>query len=128
MTKHLLAIGVIFVGAALAWMILGATLAQRTTDSDSHQRDRLSTQWGAPQVQSAPHVTAYLPAGRKVLPVPVPIRKSDVTVKLNLEQRRLGLLWYNLYDVIFGARYIVRNDTSSPRVFVNFALPSSSAT
>lgn len=128
MTKHLFAIGVVFVGAALAWMILGGTLAQRTEDSDSHQRGRLSTQWGAPQVQSAPSVSAYLRLGRKPLAVSVPIQKSDVTVKLNLEQRRLGLLWYNLYDVTFGARYVVRNDTSSSRIFVNFALPSSSAT
>ncbi len=128
MVKHLFAIAVIFCGAALAWFILGGTLEQRTEDSDTHQRDRLTAQWGAPQVQSAPQITAYTTDGRKTSAVHLPILSSDVKVKLDLEQRRLGLLWYNLYDVDFRAHYVVRNDTPSSSLYVTFVMPSSSAT
>jgi hypothetical protein len=37
MLKHIVALAVIFCGAALAWMILGATLVQRTQSSDNSQ-------------------------------------------------------------------------------------------
>jgi hypothetical protein len=115
--KHLVAIIVIFCGASLAWMILGTTLVARTADSDTSQRERLSTQWGTAQAQYAPQVVAR----RQV----IPIRSSRINVQLNLEQRRKGLLWYNLYDVHFAARYVIRNTTDTPHLAVKLPLPAS---
>jgi len=123
--NRLVAIGVIFCGAAAAWMLLGQTLAQRTIDSDSSQRERLSSQWGSSLTQSPPHVRAQLGPHRSVS---LPIRQSRVNVVLGLEQRRKGLLWYNLYDVDFAAHYVVRNVTDAGHVEVGFALPAADAT
>ena len=125
MVKRLVAIGLIFCGAGLAWMILGATLAQRTIDSDSSQRERLSSQWGSNLTQSPPQVKAQIGPHRVVV---LPIRQSRVNVALELEQRRKGLLWYNLYDVDFAGHYVVRNVTSVGHVEVDFTLPAADAT
>jgi hypothetical protein len=121
MSRNLTAAAAIFLGATVAWFVLGATLASRTDDSDSTQRARLSTQWGAAQVQNAPQITAK-PAGSSKDEA-VPIRSSRIGVGLSLEQRRKGLLWYNLYDVRFAAHYVVRNDTASPILRAKFSLP-----
>jgi len=123
--NRLVAIGVIFSGAALAWMILGETLAQRTLESDSSQRERLSSQWGSALTQRPPLVKAQIGPHRWVV---LPIRQSRVNVVLGLEQRRKGLLWYNLYDVDFAGHYVVRNVTDAGQVEVGFALPATDAT
>ena len=120
MAKRLVAIAVIFVGASLAWMILGQTLFVRTAESDASQTARLSAQWGSAQTQFAPQVSAQV--GKDVRAVP--LLGSRVDVKLDLEQRRKGLLWYNLYDVRFGGHYTVRNDTPGRRLTLRFAFPS----
>ena len=129
MLKRLIAIICIFCSASVAWMILGATLVQRTSDSGSSQREKLTTLWGSDQTQSAPQVSAQVAVGKHGYEtVNVPIRSSRINVKLDLEQRRDGLLWYNLYNVRFSARYRIRNDTSSRRLSVHFALPSTDGT
>jgi hypothetical protein len=114
-------LAVLFAGASIAWMILGQTLVARTVDSDSAQRAYLSGQWGSPQVQEAPKVTAV------DTNVAVPLNSSRITVGLKLEQRRKGLLWYNLYDVQFLGRYVVRNTTRSGRLALRLPLPASDA-
>ena len=63
MLKRLIAIIFIFCSASVAWMILGATLVQRTSDSGSSQREKLTTLWGSDQTQSAPQVSAQVPVG-----------------------------------------------------------------
>lgn len=128
MVKRLFAISFIFVCAALAWMILGATLVARTEASDTSQLEKLSAQWGTAQTQLAPSICATLRHGKNEENVAVRIRGSRINVDLGLEQRRDGLLWYNLYDVQFAARYRVRNDTSSSRLSIHFPLPSSDGT
>ncbi|MGA8795573.1 MAG: inner membrane CreD family protein, partial [Candidatus Cybelea sp.] len=101
----------------------------RTSDSGSSQREKLTTLWGSDQTQSAPQVSAQVAVGKHGYEtVNVPIRSSRINVKLDLEQRRDGLLWYNLYNVRFSARYRIRNDTSSRRLSVHFALPSTDGT
>ncbi len=125
MLKRLIAITFIFGSASVAWMILGGTLVQRTNDSDSQQRDRLTAQWGGAQTQTAPQVSAK---ARGNSYVPVPIQSSRIVVGLDLEQRRDGLLWYNLYNVRFLAHYRIRNVTGSPRLSIHFPFPSTDGT
>ena len=115
MVKRLVAIGLISCGAAFAWDILGGTLGQRTADSDSNQRERLNAQWGTPQAQRAPEVSSAS--------IVVPLQSSRVNVHLDLEQRRKGLLWYNLYQVRFDAHYVVRNTTANQHLTMRFSLP-----
>ncbi len=138
MLKRLVAIAFIFGCSGIAWVILGATLVTRTTDSDSSQTQKLTAQWGSAQTQTAPTVSARVAVetynkdkkrverGYEI--AAVPIRSTRVGVNLALEQRRKGLLWYNLYDVHFEGHYIVRNDTASRRLALHFVFPSTAGT
>lgn len=138
MLKNIVALAVIFCGASLAWLILGATLAERTQSSDDTQRAKLESQWGTPQTQAAPQVTARVAVDtydadkkqnvRSYDDIPVAVRSSRINVGLDLEQRRKGLLWYNLYDVHFVAHYRLRNDTPSERLTLHFPFPSAGGT
>jgi inner membrane protein involved in colicin E2 resistance len=138
MLKNIFALGVIFCGAALAWLILGATLVQRTQTSDEAQSAKLSSQWGSPQTQPAPQITARVAVDtynadkkrseRSYNDVAVPLRSSRIDVALELEQRRKGLLWYNLYDIGFHARYGIRNDTPVRHLTLHFPFPSNGGT
>lgn len=119
--RRLIPIAVIFCGASLAWLILDSTLVSRTAESDESQTSSLSSQWGSPQTQAAPSITAR---GTKML---VPFSGSRINVRLDLVQRRKGLLWYNLYDVDFAGHYVVRNDTANPHLTAYFPLPSTAA-
>ena len=138
MLKRLIAIAFIFSSASVAWLILGATLVQRTGASDSSQREKLTAQWGSAQSQMAPQMKARVAVDtynndkkrveRGYEDVAVPLGRSRIAVNLQLEQRRDGLLWYNLYDVAFAAHYRVRNDTNSRELSVHFPFPSSDGT
>lgn len=121
MNKYLRALAGLFIGASIAWLILGQTLVQRTLDSDTEQRARLSGQWGTSQMQEAPKVTAY---GTRAA---IPMKSSRISVAIALEQRRKGLLWYNLYDVDFTGRYAVRNTTEATQLTLHLPLPASDA-
>src|SRR5213592_2818786 len=54
MIKRIAAIAFIFLCTAVAWAILGATIFQRTYDSDSSSDSRVTSTWGAPQNQTPP--------------------------------------------------------------------------
>lgn len=125
MLKRLLALAFIFACTTVAWMILGGTLVARTSDSDTQQREKLNAQWGSNQTQWTPEVVAHAKRNKTI---PIALAASRVNVLLNLDQRQDGLLWYNLYDVRFRARYRVRNDTPSSHLSVKFNFPSTDGT
>jgi inner membrane protein CreD len=133
MLKHLAGVTLVLIGAAIAWFILGATIAVRTQGSDSVQRDKLAAQWGAEHVQCAPkfwfstrHVDkkghVYIEQ-TSMFPV-----SSRIAVDLALDPRQKGLLWYNTYGVGFTATYKVAGAPRDAPVRVDFTFPSDNAT
>src|SRR5215813_8303000 len=54
MTRHIIAIAVIFVCSSIAWIILGTTIFTRTYSYDSSLKGRVVSIWGAPHVQRPP--------------------------------------------------------------------------
>jgi inner membrane protein involved in colicin E2 resistance len=137
MFKRIAAIIFIFACTAVAWAILGATIFQRTYDSDSSAEGRVTSTWGAPQNQ-APPTASYdelVPKkevttenGRKIETVtqdkvttPLTLESSHVNVDLNLEHRQKGLLWYSTYKVGFDGAYSFRNPSEKDQM-VTFTL------
>src|SRR6266852_6045512 len=127
MIKRIAAITFIFLCAAFAWGILGATIFERTYSSDSSSESRVASTWGAPQNQLPP-VASYdemVPKkevstenGKKIEVVTQekvtnvqPLESSHLNVDLNLEHRQKGLLWYSTYRVAFDGSYSFRNPT-----------------
>jgi len=125
MIKRIAAITFIFLCAAVAWAILGATIFQRTYDSGSSSGSRVESTWGAPQAQAPPTASfaEMVPKkeektenGKKTetitqeqVTTALPLESSHINVDLNLEHRQKGLLWYSTYKVGFDGAYSFRN-------------------
>src|SRR5262249_19117424 len=60
--------------------------------------------------------------------VPLPLESSRIRVKLHLDPRQKGLLWYSTYAVDFGADYVFRNTSAEPQnVFFRLNFPAQKA-
>jgi inner membrane protein involved in colicin E2 resistance len=144
MIKRIAAITFIFLCTAFAWAILGATIFQRTYDSDSSSGSRVASTWGSPQNQSPPAASfdelqpnkeEKTENGRKIVTVtqetitrPLPLESSHIAVDLNLEHRQKGLLWYSTYKVAFGGAYSFRNISDKDQnVTFRFNFPTAQA-
>ena len=115
----------IFVCTAVAWVILGATIFQRTYDFGSSAENRVESTWGTPQNQLPPQAAFETEVSRKELTTengkqilkdvkekistPLALDRSAVNVDLNLEHRQKGLLWYSTYKVAFAGLYGFHN-------------------
>src|SRR5262249_39180543 len=134
--KRLLVIGVIWVGCAVAWMVLGSTILVRSGATSSELVQEVHLLWGPPLAQQPPNalyretvrrrekITSKDAQGRPVeteiereepVQIEIPVAQSDVAVKLALEHRRKGLNWFPTYTVDFRARYGFVNTTQAPR-------------
>src|ERR1700674_1503821 len=144
MIKRIAAITFIFLCTAFAWGILGATIFQRTYESDNSSGSRVASTWGSPQNQSPPTASCEetVPKkevktenGRKIETVTeetvtrmLPLDSSHINVDLNLEHRQKGLLWYSTYKVAFGGAYSFRNASDKDQnVTFTFNFPTSQA-
>jgi hypothetical protein len=140
----LIAIGFIWLGCAAAWAVLGSTVVYRSGESSGELLEEVHRLWGPEQVQAPPRalwrevrkvteeITTYDAAGRpvrsqiekdQVMEFPITLAGSDIAVKLDLEQRRKGLLWFPTYGVDFRARYAFENHSGAARsIDVSFPL------
>lgn len=155
MTKRIFAIAFIFAVTAGAWLLLGATIFERTNSSDRSLRGRVGSTWGTAQTQQAP--TAFIerieqraleaprqpPPGRDVtgpttsatdprsetvrVRVPLALDQTRASVAFDLDHRQKGLLWYSTYVVSFAGTFRFRNTTDSEAVTLEFRLPASQA-
>jgi inner membrane protein involved in colicin E2 resistance len=143
---RLLAVGFIFVCTAVGWFTLGATVVNRTGESDAALSQEVAKLWGGRHQQVAPQVVVERPRtavqetlekdsqGRVVTrrvsqevidPVPVPLDQSRIRVAIDLEPRRKGLLWYDTYGVTFHGTYRLHNpDDTRRKLVVSFRFPS----
>jgi inner membrane protein involved in colicin E2 resistance len=142
--KRLLAIGFIWLGCLLAWVILGSTIVVRSDESSSSRYEDVTLLWG-PALQQQPPAAVYTQTkkiresrtitgadGNAVVTdvereteveTAIALASTDIQTKLALEHRRKGLLWFPTYTVDFSARYAFVNDTKEARqVAVRFPL------
>jgi hypothetical protein len=146
---RLLAIGLIYICAALGWAVLGGSLLARTGEFDARLSRDVALLWGGKHVQVAPEVRVERPKtvtervqehdaqGRPVARevtkhsveyATIPLERSRVDVALHLDQRQKGLLWYDTYGVRFRGSWRVHNpDTVPRRLIVRFSFPSADA-
>lgn len=143
MGKRIAAIILVLMCTTLAWMVLGVTIVSRTFSSDDRLRGRVASTWGTPQDQFPPSASTTRVVTREVeviennqkikrpaeerIATPLPIERTRTTVKLELEHRQKGLLWYSTYSVHFDAEYLFRNTTNEPLVDFVFTFPTPQA-
>jgi len=123
MVWRVVGILVIFLGATTAWAVLTGVLALRTQQATSEQQTELGSLWGPEQIQSAPQFSV---ADRGVAQ-DVPIDASRIAVRLDLEQRRKGLLWHNTYRVDYSGVYRIVNPGHARLVQLAFTFPAQDA-
>ena len=154
MLKKIVAIGFIYACCVVAWVVLGGTVRVRTYEQDAALGPAVARLWGGgEQVQRAPWAeriaapaapapgpaspaatpaSAATPAATPAAVVPsarpVALAASDLDVRLALEHRRKGLLWYPTYRVRFDGRYRVANESRERQtVRFRFRLPERAA-
>lgn len=150
MTKRIVAIMLIFAVTSVAWMFLGVKTSSRTDELDNKLKGAVMGLWGKSQTQDAPRITYIYQKEEKqketilgkdnkvesekihlaVVDVcnELDLASSDLDVALNLEHRKKGLLWYNLYKVDFSGRYTAKNQSYPDGWFrITFPLPSANA-
>jgi Inner membrane protein CreD len=147
--SRLVAIGFIYCGLTVAWMVLGGTLVHRTGEFDGRLAHEVSQLWGGSHDQHAPGAAVLRPRlvteereekdakGNLVMRrhshteydvVPIPLDASRLKVDMKLDQRRKGLLWYNTYGLTLGGRYTVHNPDDVVRdIQVHLDFPSTDA-
>ena len=147
--RRLVAIGFIWLGCAIAWIILGSTILVRTGEASSSLMQDVWGLWGPPMQQAPPRAvfvetrkkhevtTLHDAQGRPYesdvvrdedVETEIPLDESDVAVKLALAHRQKGLLWFATYGVDFRARYDFVNDSGADRtVIVRFPLGGTEA-
>jgi inner membrane protein involved in colicin E2 resistance len=143
MTKHIIAIGLIFICTTVAWSVLGTTIFSRTYSFDESLKGRVMSIWGAPHVQKPPKATTTKEVAKKVevsengkkvirtekdyLTRALELEGSKLSVDLELEHRQKGLLWYGTYKVAFAAEYRFKNTTDVDDVAFVLQLPTAQA-
>jgi len=143
MTKHIIAIALIFICTTVAWSVLGTTIFSRTYSFDESLKGRVMSIWGAPHVQKPPKATTTKEVAKKVevsengktvirtekeyLTRALELEGSKLSVDLELEHRQKGLLWYGTYKVAFAADYLVKNSTDVDNVNFVLHLPTAQA-
>jgi hypothetical protein len=127
---------VIWLGCALAWMVLGSSLVPRTGNTEGALGREVHLLWGPPMEQRPP--SAGVSLAREVVErvrhiddrskvtwteetrtvtdtVSLPLDGSNLDVRLDLTHRRKGLLWFPTYDVAFDGRYTFTNKAAEAR-------------
>lgn len=143
MVKRIIAIVIIYIFTAIAWMVLGATIFSRTYNPDSRLEDKVASTWGSEQNQSPPTATMEKVINRETTTVedgrvvvrntaekvstPLPLEGSDIDVAFELEHRQKGLLWYSTYKVNFSGTYTFVNNTEGDKIIFTFNFPSLNA-
>ena len=130
-------IAIIYIIATLAWVGLAGSVVIRSGGFDQQLSKEVARLWGGRQTQGPPEISWEQPGTvtervqgtnasgraetrdetRAVLnKMPIALDSSRVDVKLALDHRRKGLLWYDTYGVSFHATYRARNPHPEMRV------------
>jgi inner membrane protein involved in colicin E2 resistance len=143
---RVIAIILVFVGACIGWLILGATTNGRSYKQNARLGPEVQSLWGQQQRQMAPtfnfrwqtsqvverteegegkhskrviRETAWTEHTKAILPA-----STHIEADIHLDQRLKGLLWYSLYDTIFDGRWTyVHEDPHSGTLDLAFSFP-----
>jgi inner membrane protein involved in colicin E2 resistance len=141
--RNAIAIIFIFLCTTIAWIILGATIENRTKAANAGLGPRVASSWGSPQQQTPPSAQVDRVVTRQIrevvngqnisrtveedVSVPLALERSRVRAVLDLEQRKKGLLWFPTYRVAFAGDYLFRNTTDSEDVTLRLVFPAADA-
>ncbi len=115
--KKLIAIIFIFVMTTIAWMILGASNSSRTNKSFYKLKEEVASLYGnrlvmkAPQCYTKQLLTSTETVDNRVVEkeyyeyIHYEITKSDISIDVQLDQRKKGNLWFPTFKAVFSGVY-----------------------
>jgi len=134
MFKRIVVMTFIFICTTIAWMILGTITNVRTYQFDRKLKKAVGQLWGTAQQQQAPLLFQQVKNETKIRTTkdgqvteetemrtenyPVILGGSDISVKIKLDQRKKGLLWYSVYRVAFEGKYLVKNSSAESKDYL----------
>jgi hypothetical protein len=128
--KRLTAIGLIWLGCTIAWVILGSTLLMRSGSTSAALDQEVAALWGPSLTQSPPralyietrkvqeHQNNSVIEREEEIEHDLSLERSELDVKLSSQQRQKGLLWFATYSVGFRGRYEFVNDSGADRAII----------
>ncbi len=142
---RLAAVAAIFAGIAVAWLMFGAVMQDRTGRQGRKLQGQVAELWGAPQSQQAPSLVFQWTTEREATRTErdddgqvrtvtetlvdhhqkaVSPASTEIAVDLRLDQRLKGLMWYSLYDVDFdGAWAYTHEQDQAGELRLEFVFP-----
>jgi hypothetical protein len=125
--RRIVAIVVIFFVGVVGWVVLGTATVIRSGELGLRMEPEVQELWGAPLVQESPSLTLRVPGTDRVRAL-LPSR-NDVDVRLRLDYRRRGLIWYPTYVCDFAGTYAVTNpEAVALKVELRFPFPAARGT
>jgi hypothetical protein len=102
---RVIAIALVFVGASLGWLVLGATVQNRTDSLDASLAAEMASLWGPKVlVQTSPWLAANVADQRDAPGSAGPV-SSTISADMCHQYRYKGLLWYSTFGVDFRGVY-----------------------
>lgn len=117
MIARLIAITFIFAATSIAWIILGASIHERTGSANQSLRGKMESSWGGPHQQRAPQASFTIAQSGALPPVVHELTplSSRIQVSLDVDHRQKGLLWYSTFRSAFDGTYTFRNTSGEAR-------------
>jgi len=107
---RVIAIAFVFAGASLGWLVLGATVQNRTDNLDASLAAEMASLWGPKVlVQTSPWLAAKAESGicQRDESASGALLASKISADIRHTHRYKGLLWYSTFEVDFTGEYRV---------------------
>lgn len=139
---RLVAVAVIFVFTAIAWVILGLGSASRTSDSHNKLEREVENLFGTAQSIKKPvlyglekraiwitnETSGKVSASQENVIHPLALDSSKIDIDVRLDRRRKGVLWFPTYRFSFEAKYVFEDRGNEPNErFLDIALDNEKA-
>ncbi|MCP4111763.1 MAG: hypothetical protein GY749_40605 [Desulfobacteraceae bacterium] len=112
----------LFLPLAVAWFMLTMRLEMRTDFAMSRQLHSVKRIWGGNLEQPMPSVR-YKGFGSDVSALSRgQIHSSDISVKIQVDYRKKGLVYYTGYNADFTGKYTIKNPETE-KIYLSFIFP-----
>ena len=126
--RKLLAVGLVFVGFSLAWIILGNVNTSRTEKQSQVLLTRVQNAYGGPLIITPPQIFYEIILEKTVAingidtvsvykqKELVDPSKTDISIDLRMERKKVGNLWFPVFTAVYQGEYEY-NFESIPREY-----------
>ena len=118
---------IIFLISCIGWFILGTVTTFRSDEYFNRLGPQVEALWGTPLIQKAPAFSVQIPGTSQVRWI-MP-SKNEITVEIQPDYRKKGLIWYPTYICRFKGSYTITNtEEVLQKIRLHFSFPAKGAT